>query len=168
MYGSDGSKLLNKTTKRMKIRMKRGRSDKPQQGRRNTNQGRRNKKQKPRLSGLQLEHMDSWNEQNEVQQATGLQLNRGTQQSEENRLQHQEKNRGLSEEQLNLIPKFIADESSTEDECPICLEKFKKNQKLLKLYCDHLLHNEFCIKWLENKKTCPICRDDQSKYHRFL
>lgn len=47
-----------------------------------------------------------------------------------------------------------------EQACSICLEPFKKDEKVAVLKCTHFFH-EACIKpWVEDHFTCPICRAD--------
>jgi len=115
-------------------------------------------------SELEIKHRILWNDQNEDRQPFGFQLNQGNQQHESNVQQYQKMNRGLSEVQLNLLPEFTADDSSTEKNCAVCLETFEKNQSLVVLICYHEFHYKCCVRWLKDKKTCPICRYDQSKY----
>ena len=46
------------------------------------------------------------------------------------------------------------------NECCICLEKYKINEKVINLPCYHNFHSK-CIKiWLQRSKTCPICREN--------
>ena len=52
------------------------------------------------------------------------------------------------------------DEENLLNECTICIEKYKKNDKIITLDCDHNFH-ENCIKeWLNNKNSCPNCREN--------
>ena len=42
--------------------------------------------------------------------------------------------------------------------CVICLDSFKKDEKISKLECNHVYHTE-CIKlWFTNNLSCPMCR----------
>ena len=42
--------------------------------------------------------------------------------------------------------------------CIICLEDFKKNDKVIYLPCIHFFH-EMCIKnWIKEKQFCPVCK----------
>ena len=150
----------------MKHCERRSRFNKRQQGRSNKNpqQGRRNKKQKRQLSRLQRLHMCSLNEQNDDWQPLQFQPNRSNQPSESNRLQHQKKNKGLSEKRLNLLPKIKADSQHVAKfDCRICLMEYEKKQQLLQLHCGHKFHIKCGRKWLKISATCPICRRDQWK-----
>jgi len=52
------------------------------------------------------------------------------------------------------------DEENLLNECPICIEKYKKHEKIIILKCDHNFH-EKCIKeWLNKKNSCPNCREN--------
>lgn len=46
----------------------------------------------------------------------------------------------------------------SEDECSICLEKFKEKEKKIILKCSHEFHKKCIKKWLNNNNTCPLCR----------
>ncbi len=43
-------------------------------------------------------------------------------------------------------------------ECPICIEKFKLNEKRTILPCFHDFHSDCINKWLKENNTCPICK----------
>ncbi len=43
------------------------------------------------------------------------------------------------------------------DECIICLEKMKENEKLMILKCTHIYHHECLSLWLSKKSICPLC-----------
>ena len=46
------------------------------------------------------------------------------------------------------------------NDCSICLEEYKINEKIMILNCNHIYH-ERCIKmWLDQNDTCPICREN--------
>lgn len=46
------------------------------------------------------------------------------------------------------------------DECPICLDKYEINDKIISLNCNHKFHND-CLKlWIKKNNTCPQCREN--------
>ncbi len=45
-----------------------------------------------------------------------------------------------------------------EQSCPICLEQFKKNDKVTTLGCFHIFHEVELKTWLEKKNSCPVCK----------
>ncbi|XP_059277818.1 E3 ubiquitin ligase BIG BROTHER-related-like [Lycium ferocissimum] len=45
-----------------------------------------------------------------------------------------------------------------EQECGICLLEYKDEDTIGTLRCGHEFHTECINKWLQRKKTCPICR----------
>lgn len=48
------------------------------------------------------------------------------------------------------------------DSCTICLEDFNDKEKLLKLKCNHIYHEQ-CIKtWFNKKRICPNCANSFS------
>ena len=46
------------------------------------------------------------------------------------------------------------------DECPICLDKYLINDKIISLNCNHKFHKD-CLKlWIKKNNTCPQCREN--------
>nr|GEU31696.1 hypothetical protein [Tanacetum cinerariifolium] len=45
--------------------------------------------------------------------------------------------------------------------CPICIEEFLGQQKIIQLTkCKHIFHNKCILAWLsKNNRTCPLCRE---------
>lgn len=48
--------------------------------------------------------------------------------------------------------------SSDQDECSVCLDKFKVGEKLARLPCAHRFHSVCSLPWLESHAHCPCCR----------
>lgn len=48
--------------------------------------------------------------------------------------------------------------SSEQDECAICLDKFRKRDNLIQLPCAHKFHSNCLVPWLEFNSHCPCCR----------
>ncbi|KAJ8767867.1 hypothetical protein K2173_020807 [Erythroxylum novogranatense] len=49
--------------------------------------------------------------------------------------------------------------ASEEDECVICLERFKPAEQLMHLLCAHRLFHTVClVPWLQRNSRCPCCR----------
>ncbi|KAF5776473.1 putative transcription factor C2H2 family [Helianthus annuus] len=48
--------------------------------------------------------------------------------------------------------------SSDQEECVVCLEKFKVGEKLDRLPCAHRFHSMCLLPWLEDHAHCPCCR----------
>tara|TARA_B110000902_G_scaffold261494_2_gene336379 strand:+ start:49 stop:405 length:357 start_codon:yes stop_codon:yes gene_type:complete len=46
------------------------------------------------------------------------------------------------------------------NECSICLEEYKINEKIMILDCDHIYHKECINLWLNENHNCPICREN--------
>jgi hypothetical protein len=51
----------------------------------------------------------------------------------------------------------------TDDECPICIMKYKVADKIKVLPCKHIFHKKCIKKWLDKKDTCPLCNFDIKK-----
>ncbi|CDP10512.1 unnamed protein product [Coffea canephora] len=50
--------------------------------------------------------------------------------------------------------------SSEQDECAVCLEEFRAEEKLMQLACAHRFHSGCLVPWLENNAHCPCCRTE--------
>lgn len=70
----------------------------------------------------------------------------------------------LTQEQIDKIPCKICNnilDSSVfkTNECIICYEEYKANDKCRILNCKHIFHQACIDKWLlENSNTCPLCK----------
>jgi len=61
--------------------------------------------------------------------------------------------------QNNKIKKRkIKDDELLVSECIICLENYKKDDKISILSCDHYYHTKCLNEWLKKKEECPLCR----------
>ncbi|KAK9269154.1 hypothetical protein L1049_000923 [Liquidambar formosana] len=45
-----------------------------------------------------------------------------------------------------------------QDECAVCLERFKAGETLVHLPCAHRFHSRCLVPWLESNAHCPCCR----------
>ncbi|XVE71570.1 hypothetical protein DITRI_Ditri10aG0161800 [Diplodiscus trichospermus] len=45
-----------------------------------------------------------------------------------------------------------------QDECVICMERFKAGETLVHPPCAHRFHSKCLVPWLENNAHCPCCR----------
>lgn len=75
------------------------------------------------------------------------------------------KQRGFNQMQVDSLPtKLYQPELSPtptqkeETSCPICLEAFLPNCKLMYFECGHQFHSECSKRWLRQRSTCPVCR----------
>lgn len=68
----------------------------------------------------------------------------------------------LTTDEFNSLDKLdIQKDEYGNKECNVCIESYKEGDKLTRLPCQHIFHEE-CIKnWLCNENVkCPICRSD--------
>ncbi|KAI8129112.1 E3 ubiquitin-protein ligase RNF115 [Lucilia cuprina] len=80
----------------------------------------------------------------------------------------------LAKDKIDDIPKvnISAEEVERKLQCSVCWEDFKINEKVRKLPCSHLYHEDCIVPWLNLHGTCPICRkslngeeDDENDVH---
>lgn len=66
----------------------------------------------------------------------------------------------LAKEKIDDIPKVevTAEEVERKLQCSVCWEDFKIDEKVRKLPCSHLYHEDCIVPWLNLHGTCPICR----------
>nr|TKR71520.1 zinc finger family protein [Populus alba] len=48
--------------------------------------------------------------------------------------------------------------AADQDECTICLDRFKSGETLVHLPCAHRYHPKCLVPWLESNGQCPCCR----------
>lgn len=68
---------------------------------------------------------------------------------------------GLTDDQVNRLPKLNYTSTNNNTECAVCLDNFKEYEECVMIpTCLHLFHYECIKKWLNDKRTCPNCRCD--------
>ncbi|MFS7946609.1 putative transcription factor C2H2 family [Helianthus anomalus] len=76
--------------------------------------------------------------------------------------------RGLSEEDINDLPKHVFeglsnrdDDTSNKTNCVICLQDFENKEEGRELLsCRHMFHVQCIDEWLIRQGSCPVCRRD--------
>ncbi len=58
--------------------------------------------------------------------------------------------------EVSSYPGYLPDSSSSEDVCPICIDKLEENVK--KLVCNHCFHEKCINSWVDFNNKCPLCR----------
>lgn len=58
-----------------------------------------------------------------------------------------------------LLASFDGDEQECPS-CSICLCEYERGEKLIRLPCDHLYHEQCLNSWTENHVRCPLCNYD--------
>ena len=53
---------------------------------------------------------------------------------------------------------FTIDEVTQSKECSICLCNFESSDRVGKLPCRHMYHEDCLNKWIDKHNTCPVCR----------
>lgn len=44
------------------------------------------------------------------------------------------------------------------NECSICMDDYKHDDKITELVCNHIYHHDCIIMWLNRNNSCPICK----------
>lgn len=77
-----------------------------------------------------------------------------------------DRNENINDSLRNSLLTKIEDKKSSyekdneNDNCSICLENFKKKDKIITLDCGHYYHDECITNWLKKDETCPLCREN--------
>ena len=50
--------------------------------------------------------------------------------------------------------------NNDDQDCPVCLDKFREGQRVRMLPCSHLFHIKCSDIWLRKNCTCPMCKAD--------
>lgn len=56
-----------------------------------------------------------------------------------------------------MLQDFSADHPM---ECCICMENFVGTEEIVETECNHVFHKQCCQEWLQQARTCPVCRMD--------
>ena len=68
---------------------------------------------------------------------------------------------GLSEEDVDLLPCYEFAGKESDADCAVCLESFEIGDRCRSLLlCKHTFHAQCVDLWLVKKSVCPICRSD--------
>uniref|UniRef100_A0A915EJR7 RING-type domain-containing protein n=1 Tax=Ditylenchus dipsaci TaxID=166011 RepID=A0A915EJR7_9BILA len=67
---------------------------------------------------------------------------------------------GISPECLARMPMVEVSEKQVDDaaQCVTCMDNFKVNEKVARLDCEHIYHQQCIMPWLRLHNTCPLCR----------
>ncbi|CAJ0596226.1 unnamed protein product [Cylicocyclus nassatus] len=69
---------------------------------------------------------------------------------------------GLNEQQINRIPiiKVTQEHVDKGTQCTTCFEDFKLGELVAELQCHHIFHCPCVVPWLQQRPSCPICRQE--------
>jgi len=59
--------------------------------------------------------------------------------------------------QVIMLHEFPADYPR---ECCICMSDFSEGEVIVVTNCEHVFHKRCCQEWLQQARTCPVCRTD--------
>ncbi|KIH58581.1 zinc finger, C3HC4 type [Ancylostoma duodenale] len=69
---------------------------------------------------------------------------------------------GLNEQQINRLPiiKVSKEHVEKDTQCTTCFEDFKLGELVVELQCHHIFHCQCVVPWLQQRPSCPICRQE--------
>lgn len=79
----------------------------------------------------------------------------------------EEDQKGLNDERIRKFEVVIVTSLTSFECCPVCLGIPKKDERMMKLDCNHILHETCATNWLKIKSSCPVCRQDLTKLDKF-
>lgn len=64
------------------------------------------------------------------------------------------------QEKINRLEQVrVSDKADLkEKDCPVCYEAFKAEEIVTKLPCNHHFHKGCVVTWLQQRNSCPVCR----------
>lgn len=68
--------------------------------------------------------------------------------------------KGLTEEQIQKLPKKVYQLDQPEELCSVCYYHAKENEEMTILPCKHTFHSECIKEWLRKEKMCPMCKQE--------
>ena len=109
----------------------------------------------PRLSGPQILELDRAESRlQRVMQRYHTQLQMDREQNEADRSQASRENTKL------LVTDKISQQQVNEElQCAICVKDFTEAEEVKRLSCNHFFHEQCILRWLQEKTTCPLCRE---------
>lgn len=66
--------------------------------------------------------------------------------------------KGLSQEQIDKLPKKVHQEEDQDELCSVCYYNAKEGEEITVLPCKHCFHSECIKEWLVKEKVCPMCK----------
>lgn len=74
---------------------------------------------------------------------------------------YDKQNKTITKEQLKKIKVIKYKKQNNSEECGICMDEYKVNERLRLLNCEHMFHCKCVDKWLLTQSNqCPICRKE--------
>lgn len=69
---------------------------------------------------------------------------------------------GLTDQQINRLPiiKVSKQHVQKNTQCTTCFEDFKLGEPVVELLCRHIFHTQCVVPWLQQRPSCPICRQE--------
>ena len=65
----------------------------------------------------------------------------------------------------SMASEKLKDNKFNNESCAICLNKFKPNKRIRKLFCNHVYHKKCIDKWFSTNVKCPICKQDMRELY---
>ena len=104
------------------------------------------------------------NEEDTFQLTTGIESINNNRDNSNNVSHHHRRCKSKGINRLNLLEESkINDEYLMKNEnnnCAICLENYKNEDKISYLPCFHSYHSKCIKKWLKCSKKCPLCKKE--------
>ncbi|KAI3955566.1 hypothetical protein MKW92_044832 [Papaver armeniacum] len=71
---------------------------------------------------------------------------------------------------IKKLDENMVDDAGDAEGCVICLDEYKKGNKVIRFPCEHLFHSECIMKWINKSQpdtVCPTCMEELTPHLTF-
>ena len=71
---------------------------------------------------------------------------------------HGMKEKEIAQMKICRYGELSQEDREIDENCPMCMDIFEEDEKIMQVTCKHIFHNDCVKEWLKMSNTCPKCR----------